>query len=94
VPDVRIVDQPPYDLVLYVNGVTVNPNGPDAGYLYSSRVFRPWHCGDSLPQLEQTEVNESLHYVQDGRLDQRVQTEVAFLILHTFEKIRNEGQKQ
>ena len=94
VPDVRIVDQPPYDLVLYVNGVAVSPNGSEPGYLYSSRVFRPWHCGDSLPQLEQTEVNESLHYVPDGRLDQRVQAETAYLILHTFEKIRTEGQKQ
>ncbi len=94
VPDVRIVDQAPYDLVLYVNGVAVNPNGSDAGYLYTSRVFRPWHCGESLPQLEQTEVNESLHYVPDSRLDQRVQAETAYLILHTFEKIRTEGQKQ
>jgi PilZ domain len=93
VQDVRVVNQPPYDLVLYVNGATVDAKGPGAGYLWSSRVFRPWYCGEALGQLEQTEVNESLHYVQGAHLDQRVQAEVAYLILHTFESIRNEGEK-
>lgn len=93
VQDVRVVDQPPYDLVLYVNGANVDAKGPDPSYLWSSRVFRPWHCGPGMSQLEQTELNESLHYVQNGQIDQRVQSEVAYLILHTFESIRNEGQK-
>jgi hypothetical protein len=93
VQDVQLVDKPPYDLVLYVNGARVNPNGAEAGFMWSSRVFRPWYCGQSLGLLEHTEVNESLHYAQGANLDQRVQAEVAYLILHTFESIRNEHQQ-
>ena len=62
--DLRVVDQAPYDLVLYVNGANVGASGPAAGYLWSSRVFRPWYCGEALGLLEETKVNESLHYVQ------------------------------
>ena len=93
VQDVQLVDKAPYDLVLYVNGARVNASGADAGFMWSSRVFRPWYCGQSLGLLEQTEVNESLHYVQGANLDQRIQAEVAYLILHTFESIRKEHQK-
>jgi PilZ domain len=93
VQDVQLVDKAPYDLVLYVNGAQVNASGSEAGFMWSSRVFRPWYCGQSLGLLEQTQVNESLHYVQGANLDQRIQAEVAFLILHTFESIRSEHQK-
>jgi hypothetical protein len=93
VQDVQVVDKAPYDLVLYVNGAQVNASGAEAGFMWSSRVFRPWYCGQSLGLLEQTQVNESLHYVQGTNLDQRIQAEVAFLILHTFESIRSEHQK-
>jgi hypothetical protein len=94
VQDVQLVDKVPYDLVLYVNGARVNGSGAEAGFMWSSRVFRPWYCGQSSGLLEQTEVNESLHYIQGTNLDQRIQAEVAYLILHTFESIRNEHQKQ
>ena len=94
VQDVQLVDKVPYDLVLYVNGARVNGSGAEAGFMWSSRVFRPWYCGQSAGLLEQTQVNESLHYVQGTNLDQRIQAEVAYLILHTFESIRNEHQKQ
>jgi hypothetical protein len=93
VQDVQLVDKAPYDLVLYVNGAQVNATGTEAGFMWSSRVFRPWYCGQPLGLLEQTEVNESLHYVQASNLDQRIQAEVAYLILHTFESIRSEHQK-
>jgi hypothetical protein len=93
VQDVQLVDKAPYDLVLYVNGARVNASGADGGFMWSSRVFRPWYCGQSLGLLEQTEVNESLHYAQGANLEQRIQAEVAYLILHTFESIRNEHQK-
>jgi PilZ domain len=93
VQDVQLVDKAPYDLVLYVNGARVNAQSADAGFMWSSRVFRPWYCGQSLGLLEQTEVNESLHYAQGTNLEQRIQAEVAYLILHTFERIRNEHQK-
>jgi hypothetical protein len=91
--DLRVVDQAPYDLVLYVNGANVGANGPAAGYLWSSRVFRPWYCGESLGLLEETKVNESLHYVQGANLDQHIQAETAYLILHTLESIRSENTK-
>jgi hypothetical protein len=94
VQDVRLVDKVPYDLVLYVNGARVNGSGSEAGFMWSSRVFRPWYCGQSAGLLEQPEVNESLHYAAGANLDQRIQAEVAYLILHTFESIRNEHQKQ
>jgi hypothetical protein len=93
VQDVQLVDKAPYDLVLYVNGARVNASAAEAGFMWSSRVFRPWYCGQSLGLLEHTEVNESLHYAQGANLDQRVQAEVAYLILHTFESIRNEHQQ-
>jgi PilZ domain len=93
VQDVQLVDKAPYDLVLYVNGAQVNASGAEAGFMWSSRVFRPWYCGQALGLLEQTQVNESLHYVQGANLEQRIQAEVAFLILHTFESIRSEHQK-
>jgi hypothetical protein len=93
VQDVQLVDKAPYDLVLYVNGAQVKASGDEAGFMWSSRVFRPWYCGQSLGLLEQTQVNESLHYVQGPNLDQRIQAEVAYLILHTFESIRSEHQK-
>jgi hypothetical protein len=79
--------------VLFVNGARVNSSSANGGFMWSSRVFRPWYCGQSLGLLEQTEVNESLHYVQGANLDQRIQAEVAYLILHTFESIRKEHQK-
>jgi PilZ domain len=91
--DLRVVDQAPYDLVLYVNGANVGANGPAAGYLWSSRVFRPWYCGETLGLLEETKVNESLHYVQGANLDQHIQAETAYLILHTLESIRSENTK-
>jgi PilZ domain len=94
VQDVQLVDKVPYDLVLYVNGARVNGSGAEAGFMWSSRVFRPWYCGQAAGLLEQPEVNESLHYAQGANLDQRVQAEVAYLILHTFESVRNEHQKQ
>jgi hypothetical protein len=94
VQDVQLVDKAPYDLVLYVNGARVNASGAEGGFMWSSRVFRPWYCGQSLGLLEQTEVNESLHYAQGSNLDQRIQAEVAYLILHTFESIRIEHQKE
>jgi hypothetical protein len=72
----------------------VNGSGADAGFMWSSRVFRAWYCGLAPGLLEQPEVNESLHYAQGANLDQRVQAEVAYLILHTFESVRNEHQKQ
>lgn len=93
VQDVELVEKAPYDLVLYVNGAQVKPSGAEAGFMWSSRVFRPWYCGQSLGLLEQTQVNESLHYVQGANLDQRIQAEIAYLILHTFESIRAEHQK-
>jgi hypothetical protein len=93
VQDVQLVNKAPYDLVLYVNGAQVNASGAEAGFMWSSRVFRPWYCGQSLGLLEQTQVNESLHFVQGANLEQRIQAEVAFLILHTFESIRSEHQK-
>ena len=94
VQDVQLVNKVPYDLVLYVNGARVNGSGSEAGFMWSSRVFRPWFCGQATGLLEQPEVNESLHYAQGSNLDQRVQAEVAYLILHTFESVRNEHQKQ
>ncbi len=94
VQDVQLVDKVPYDLVLYVNGARVNGSGSEAGFMWSSRVFRTWYCGQAAGLLEQPEVNESLHYAQGANLDQRVQAEVAYLILHTFESVRNEHQKQ
>lgn len=93
ISDLRVVDKAPYDLVLYVNGANVGTKGPEAGFIWSSRVFRPWYCGQTLGLLEQTQVNESLHYVQDANLNLHIQTEVAYLILHTFESIRNEHAK-
>jgi PilZ domain len=93
VQDVQLVDKAPYDLVMYVNGARVNSNGAQDGFMWSSRVFRPWYCGESAGLLEQTEVNESLHYAPGANLEQRIQAEVAYLILHTFESIRNEHQK-
>jgi len=95
VQDVQLVDKVPYDLVLYVNGarVDVNGSGAEAGFMWSSRLFRPWYCRQSAGLLEQPEVNESLHYAQGANLDQRIQAEVAYLILHTFESIRNEHQR-
>ena len=93
VSDIRLVDSAPYDLVLYVNGANTAAKSSAAGFIWSSRAFRPWYCGQSLGLLEKTEVNESLHYVQGASLDSRVQAEVAYLILHTFESIRNERAK-
>ena len=93
VVDVRIVNQAPYDLVLYVNGAAAGSRGPESGFIWSSRVFRPWYCGQSLGLLEQPQVNESLHYVEGANLDRYIQSEVAYLILHTFETIRNEHTK-
>ncbi|MEQ1473489.1 MAG: PilZ domain-containing protein [Candidatus Acidiferrum sp.] len=91
--DVRMVNQAPYDLVLYVNGAAAGLKSPEAGFIWSSRVFRPWYCGQALGLLEQTQVNESLHYVEGANLDRHVQSEVAYLILHTFEGIRREHSK-
>jgi hypothetical protein len=91
--DVRVVDKAPYDLVLYVNGAKVSANSPSAGFLWSSRVFRPWYCGEVLGLLEETKVNESLHYVQGSNLDQHIQAETAYLILHTLEAMRNERSR-
>jgi hypothetical protein len=89
--DVRVVDKAPYDLVLYLNGANAGgTKDAETGYIWSSRVFRPWYCGESLGFLEQTQVNESLYYVKSGNLDQRIQAEVAYLILHTLEAIRAE----
>lgn len=88
--DVRVVDAAPYDLVLYVNGASVPAKTSPAGLVWSSRVFRPWYCGQSLGQLEQPEVNESLHYAQGANVDQRIRAEVAYLILHALEGLRNE----
>lgn len=93
VVDVRIVEKAPYDLVLYVNGAAAGSKGAESGYIWSSRVFRPWFCGQTLGLLEQTQVNESLHYVEGANLDRHVQSEVAYLILHTFESIRKEHNK-
>jgi hypothetical protein len=90
VVDVRMVAKAPYDLVLYVNGANAGAKGPQSGFIWSSRVFRPWYCGQALGLLEQTKVNESLHYVQGADLDHHIQAEIAYLILHTFETIRNE----
>jgi PilZ domain len=91
--DVRIVNKAPYDLVLYVNGAAAGSKGSESGFIWSSRVFRPWYCGQALGLLEQTQVNESLHYVEGANLDRHVQSEVAYLILHTFEAIRKEHTK-
>ena len=88
-----MVNQAPYDLVLYVNGAAAGLKSPEAGFIWSSRVFRPWYCGQALGLLEQTQVNESLHYVEGANLDRHVQSEVAYLILHTFEGIRREHSK-
>lgn len=88
--DVRVVDSAPYDLVLYVNGASVPVKTSAAGLVWSSRVFRPWYCGQSLGQLEQPEVNESLHYAQGANVDQRIRAEVAYLILHALEGLRTE----
>jgi hypothetical protein len=88
--DVRVVDAAPYDLVLYVNGASVPAKTSPAGFVWSSRVFRPWYCGQSLGQLEQTEVNESLHYAPNANVDQRIRSEVAYLILRALEGLRNE----
>ena len=85
--DVRVVDAAPYDLVLYVNGASLRSPGD---FVWTSRVFRPWYCGKSLGQLEQPEVNESLHYAQGANVDQRIRAEVAYLILHALEGLRNE----
>jgi PilZ domain len=93
VSDIRVVDKAPYDLVLYVNGANVGAAGLEPAYVWTSRIFRPWYCGQTLGLLEQPEVNESLHYVRDANLDQRIQAEVAYLILHTLESIRNEQTK-
>ena len=82
-----MVDKAPYDLVLYVNGAKV-PRARKPGFIWSSRVFRPWYCGQTLGTLQQPQVNESLHYVQSADLDQHIQAEIAYLILHTFETIR------
>jgi hypothetical protein len=91
--DVQVVDKAPYDLVLYVNGANVDAQGSEAGFIWSSRVFRPWYCGEALGLLEQTQVKESLHYVQGVNLDQSIQAEIAYLILHTFESLRSEHAK-
>ncbi len=90
ISDLRVVDKAPYDLVLYINGASVRAQGPDAGFMWSSRIFRPWYCGQSLGLLEQPQVNESLHYVQNPNLNLHIQSEVAFLILHALEGIRRE----
>ncbi len=92
--DVRIVNSAPYDLVLYVNGANAvsahAARGAESGYIWSSRVFRSWYCGQTPGLLEQTQVNESLHYVEGANLDRHIESEVAYLILHTFETIRKE----
>jgi hypothetical protein len=93
VSDIHVADKAPYDLVLYINGANVDAKISESGFIWTSRVFRPWYCGQGLGLLEQTEVNESLHYVRGEDLDQRVQAEVAYLILHTFEAIRSEQPK-
>lgn len=92
VTDVRVVDKAPYDLVLYVNGAKVFKS-QEAGFIWSSRVYRAWYCGQTLGTLQQPQVNESLHYVQSVNLDQHIQAEIAYLILHTFETIRDEHSK-
>lgn len=88
--DVRVVNAAPYDLVLYVNGASVRAKTSPAGFVWSSRVFRPWYCGQSLGLLEQTKVSESLHYVQSPDVDESIRAEVAYLILRALEGIRNE----
>ena len=88
--DVRVVNVAPYDLVLYVNGASVRVKTSPAGFVWSSRVFRPWYCGQSLGLLEQTKVSESLHYVQSPDVDQSIRAEVAYLILRALESIRKE----
>ena len=88
--DVRVVNAAPYDLVLYVNGASVRAKTPPAGFVWSSRVFRPWYCGQSLGLLEQTKVSESLHYVQSPDMDQSIRAEVAYLILRALEDLRKE----
>ena len=87
------MNKAPYDLVLYVNGAAAGSKGVESAFVWSSRVFRPWFCGQALGLLEQTQVNESLHYVEGANLDRHVQAEVAYLILHTFETIRKEHTK-
>lgn len=88
--DVRVVNAAPYDLVLYVNGASVHAKTSPAGFVWSSRVFRPWYCGQSLGLLEQTKVSESLHYVQSPDVDQSIRAEVAYLILRALDDIRKE----
>jgi hypothetical protein len=93
VVDVRIVSKAPYDLVVYVNGAIAGALDSRPGFIWSSRVFRPWYCGQTLGFLEQTQVNESLHYVESSNLDRHIQSEVAYMILHSFEAVRNEHVK-
>jgi hypothetical protein len=88
--DMRVVDAAPYDLVLYVNGTSVRAKTSPSDVVWSSRVFRPWYCGQSLGLLEQPEVNERLNYVQGANVDQRIRAEVAYLILRALEGIRKE----
>jgi hypothetical protein len=90
--DVRVVDTAPYDLVLYVSGASVRAKTSPGDFVWSSRVFRPWYC-ESLGLLEQTEVHESLHYVQGANVDQRIRSEVAYLILRALEGIRKENAR-
>jgi hypothetical protein len=90
--DVRVVDAAPYDLVLYVSGASVRAKTSPGDFVWSSRVFRPWYC-ESLGLLEQTEVHESLHYVPGANVDQRIRSEVAYLILRALEGIRKENSR-
>jgi hypothetical protein len=90
--DVRVVDAAPYDLVLYVSGASVRAKTSPGDFVWSSRVFRPWYC-ESLGLLEQTEVHESLHYVPGANVDQRIRSEVAYLILRALEGIRKENAR-
>ncbi len=91
--DVRVVDAAPYDLVLYINGASVRAKASPGDFVWSSRVFRRWYCGQSLGQLEQPEVNESLHYAPGANVDQRIRSEVAYLILRALEGLRNEHSR-
>jgi PilZ domain len=90
--DVRVVDAAPYDLVLYVSGASVRAKTSPGDFVWSSRVFRPWYC-ESLGLLEQTEVHESLHYVPGAHVNQRIRSEVAYLILRALEGIRKENSR-
>ena len=90
--DVRVVDAAPYDLVLYINGASVRAKTSPGDFVWSSRVFRPWYC-ESLGVLEQPEVNEILHDVPGANVDQRIRSEVAYLILRALEGIRKENAR-